>query len=379
MLAVHFGAGNIGRGFIGQLLHDSLYEIVFVEVDEKVVDSINKTNSYKMYIIDEDNKEILINNVSALSPITNEDKIIEKIANADLITTSVCVDNFNKIAGTLAKGLKKRLEENKDPVDILACENAFYASSQLKDILLTKIDEEDLEKVAIFSNVAVDRIALCEEENGVKIPYVQNSFELVIEDGKLSKNHQKIQGADYVADLNMYLERKLYVFNCGHAAAAYIGFNQNLKTIYETLQVPANYQLVKNTMLESSRAMTCKYSFTMAEMEEYIEKILKRISHEALQDEVIRVGRSPIRKLSKTDRLVGPMELCLFYGLPANHLMKIIALGYNFTDETDPQAIEVQNYIRQYGIKKSIEHFSGIDDKSIVDQIAHIYQNLINS
>ena len=42
MKAVHFGAGNIGRGFIGSLLYQSGYETCFVDVNSEVVDLINE-------------------------------------------------------------------------------------------------------------------------------------------------------------------------------------------------------------------------------------------------------------------------------------------------------------------------------------------------
>ena len=95
MKAVHFGAGNIGRGFIGELLYESGFSTTFVDVVKATVDYINETNSYEMYIIDNNEKKV-IKNVKAFSPITNEADIVEAICEADLITTSVCVDNLDK-------------------------------------------------------------------------------------------------------------------------------------------------------------------------------------------------------------------------------------------------------------------------------------------
>lgn len=39
---VQFGAGNIGRSFTGRLFSSSGYETVFIDVNETVVDLINR-------------------------------------------------------------------------------------------------------------------------------------------------------------------------------------------------------------------------------------------------------------------------------------------------------------------------------------------------
>lgn len=365
MEAVHFGAGNIGRGFIGELLAESGFAITFVDVVKQTVDYINKNHSYDMYVIDNNYEKKVIKNVRAFSPITNEADVVEAICHADIITTSVCVDNLDKIAPTLAKGLKERLARGGSKVNIMACENAFYATDMLKKALAenTKapITEAELDKIGAFPNVAVDRIALSTEIDGVRVPQIQAAFELVIEKDKMvDPEAQPIKGAEYVENLGMYLERKLYVFNCGHATTAYLGYHNHCETIYDSLENAAIKADVVAAMKESAMAMTKKYPFKFADLEAYIEKILKRISLKDLHDEVVRVGRSPIRKLNVKDRLVGPALLAEKYDLPNDHLAKAIAAGYAFDFKKDEQAVEIQDFIAKNGIEKAVEKYSSL-------------------
>src|SRR5699024_9216301 len=46
MKAVHFGAGNIGRGFVGLLLHEAGCEVVFSDVAEALVQQLREADSY---------------------------------------------------------------------------------------------------------------------------------------------------------------------------------------------------------------------------------------------------------------------------------------------------------------------------------------------
>lgn len=233
MKAVHFGAGNIGRGFIGDLLYDSGFSTTFIEVNADIVERMNKQNSYDIYIIDKNYARKTIYNVCALSPIAQEKEVIEAIVEADMITTSVWADNLPKIAGTLAKGLKERLARGGTKVNVLACENALYASNILKQTLIdcpVEINETELDQIGCFPNTSVDRLALQAVRNGISVPEIDSAFELVIEKNKLvNPAEEPIRGADYVENFTMYLERKLYIVNCGHAAIGYLAFIYGIK------------------------------------------------------------------------------------------------------------------------------------------------------
>ena len=51
--AIHFGAGKIGRGFIGALLSQAGYEVCFADVDPQVVEAINRRGGYTVHVTDE--------------------------------------------------------------------------------------------------------------------------------------------------------------------------------------------------------------------------------------------------------------------------------------------------------------------------------------
>lgn len=130
MKAVHFGAGNIGRGFIGALLVDAGYEVTFVDVNEKIIDALNERNEYKVTVAGERKETETVTNVRGINSKTNEKEAIDAIAEADIVTTAVGPTVLPYIAKTIAQGLKQRTASK--PVNMIACENAIRATSQLK-------------------------------------------------------------------------------------------------------------------------------------------------------------------------------------------------------------------------------------------------------
>ena len=152
MKAVHFGAGNIGRGFIGSLLSESGFEVCFVDINSEMVNRLNNDKFYIMRILEGTENFKKISPVKALNSLTQEDEIICEIAEADIITTSTGVNNLPRIAPILAKGLLKRFDGKTDKIDVIANENAINASSTLKQEVLKLVSEEEADIIEKYKN-----------------------------------------------------------------------------------------------------------------------------------------------------------------------------------------------------------------------------------
>ncbi|MGC8777585.1 MAG: mannitol-1-phosphate 5-dehydrogenase, partial [Candidatus Caldatribacteriaceae bacterium] len=130
---VQFGAGNIGRGFIGHLLWESGFTTIFVEANQELVRLLNERKSYPLRLLDKDGvaHDLLIDRVEALWS-DKEEEIGEAIAGAEVVFTAVGVKNLKLIARALAQGVEKRCTGNPQPLNVFLCENLKDAPSFLQ-------------------------------------------------------------------------------------------------------------------------------------------------------------------------------------------------------------------------------------------------------
>ena len=364
--AVHFGAGKIGRGFIAELLHDSGYEIIFGDVVDELVDLVNKEHEYPLFLIDHNYEEKTIDHVVAYSNIKNPEKLIDAMCEAEIITTSVMATNLPKVAPLITEGFKKRLKENKNKAIVMACENAMMGTDILKKAMIETniLSEEELDSIAVFPNTVVDRMVFGGVHNGKEGIEVGDAYELVIEKNKLiDPNYEPIKGAEYVNDLMMYLQRKIYIINCGHAIAGYYG--QALKgyeIVQDSLRDPELIPQIREAMLESASALEKKYGFTHESLVDYMETMMvKRFTTPGVVDPISRVSREPIRKIAPNDRIMGPANNCEEYGLDNTYLLKGVACALKFKSEGDAQAEELQNFIKENGVEEAIVKYTGVE------------------
>ncbi|NNV00767.1 mannitol-1-phosphate 5-dehydrogenase [Geobacillus sp. DSP4a] len=365
MQAVHFGAGNIGRGFIGSLLAASGYKVVFVDVNEQIVRLLKERGEYRVIVAGEQREEQWVRGVSALNSQTEREQVIAAIAAADLVTTAVGPHILPAIAPLVADGLKQRLGVQQTPLHVIACENMIGGTETLKQYVFAHLSEAEQQLAGEsvgFLNCAVDRIVPNQTNDDPLAVTVEPFFEWAIETRNVIGAVPPIQGAHFVADLGPYIERKLFTVNTGHALAAYLGYLKGCETVQEAMKDSAIRAGVEQALSESGAVLVKKHGWKADEHRAYIETTIGRFMNPALSDDIIRVARSPIRKLGPNDRLVAPaVQYCALFGNAPQGLAKGIAALLRFDDARDAEAAALQQTIAQHGIEGALRQYAGLE------------------
>jgi mannitol-1-phosphate 5-dehydrogenase len=342
--AVHFGAGNIGRGFVGLVLHNAGYELVFADVNGELIDALAASSSYRVREVGLGATTSTVDNYRALNSATHEAEVVAEIATADVVTTAVGPNILRFVAPVIAAALAER-DPMREPLAVMACENAINATDVLRNSVVDSIEDPSFLARAVFANTAVDRIVPGQSETSGLDVTVEAFFEWAVEREPFGKNVPVIPEAHFVDDLAPYIERKLFTVNTGHATTAYHGFMAGATSIAEAIGMPAVLAEVRAVLAETKELLVARHDFAPEVQQDYIDTNLARFANEELTDTVERVGRQPLRKLSRHERFVGPAAGLAKHGLAADALVRAMGAALHFDVPDDPQSIEMRELL----------------------------------
>ncbi|MDN2664940.1 MULTISPECIES: mannitol-1-phosphate 5-dehydrogenase [Psychromonas] len=366
MKSIHFGAGNIGRGFIGKLLADAGIKVTFADVDEKVINLLNSLNTYNVKVVGAECKTEVVSGVNAIN--STSDDLVGLISETDLITTAVGPNVLVIIASKLAQGLAMRFEANNEAfLNIIACENMIRGTSFLKAEVFKHLDEKyhaQAERLVGFVDSAVDRIVPPSESDDPLEVTVESFSEWIVDEQQFRGEVPVIEGMQKTDNLMAFIERKLFTLNTGHIMTAYLGALADYATVKDAIDDEAICAQVKQAMQESGEVLINRYGFEREAHNAYIEKIIGRFANPYLHDEIDRVGRQPIRKLGENDRLVKPLLGTIEYATANDMLLKGIAAAFKYTNSDDPQAIELQASLQEIGFLATLSKYTGLAEDS---------------
>jgi mannitol-1-phosphate 5-dehydrogenase len=361
-VAVHFGAGNIGRGFVGLILHRAGYQVVFADVVGELIDALNATPSYRVREVGLSSGEEVVDGYRAINSRADEPAVVAAIAAADIVTTAVGPTVLKFVAPPIAAGLRERAGGTA-PLAVMACENAINATDVLAGHIRAAVPEAEWPAVAaraVFANTAVDRIVPAQAPDAGLDVTVETYFEWAIERPPFGGGEPSIPDATWVDDLAPYIERKLFTVNTGHATTAYHGFARGIKKLSDALADDAVRTAVEGVLGETKRLLVAKHDFSDEAQQAYVDKILERFANPFLPDTVDRVGRQPLRKLSRNERLIGPAAELAERGVRPQHLLATVDAALSFDVPDDPESVELQQLLRTLSAAEAAERITGL-------------------
>jgi mannitol-1-phosphate 5-dehydrogenase len=391
---IQFGAGNIGRSFVGQLFSAAGYEVVFVDVNAEIVRLLDERRGYRVVVKREgrDDRIIEVANIRAVSGKDHE-AVAREIADASLVATSVGQGALRHVFPVIAKGIIARQRENPGaPLDIVIAENvregAAWFARELGSLLPPDIE----------LGTAGGRVGLVETSIGKMVPtmrpedlaidplwvFAEEYDQLIVDARGFAGAIPDVPGLKPVAEIRAYVDRKLFIHNLGHAAAAYLGYRAHPERtlIRDALDDPEILAAVRTAMRQSAAALAAEYprEFDSDGLESHIGELLNRFGNRALGDTVFRVGRDLARKLGREDRLIGAILLAQRHGLEWSAIARAARAAFDFR-ATGPDAAMLPSdaalleLAARSGIEAALREVSGLDprkedEKAILSGIA---------
>ncbi|WP_332372931.1 mannitol-1-phosphate 5-dehydrogenase [Lactococcus cremoris] len=382
--AVHFGAGNIGRGFIGEILSKNGFEIYFVDTNKAIIDELNTRHSYEIGIASSSPEKISVSGLFGINNGENPEDVIEAIAQADIVTTAIGPNILPYIAELVAKGIQKRKEENKQvQIDIIACENMIGGSEFLEKKVAEYLSDSDkvyLANYIGFPNAAVDRIVPGQKHEDLLYVEVEPFCEWVIDESQIKNKSFKLEGVHYANNLEPFIERKLFSVNSGHATVAYSSAYKGYKTILEGLKHKEILSALKGVQKETRALLLAKWPqyFTEEDLMSYHQMIISRFANPKIIDEVTRVARTPIRKLGYDERFIRPIRELNERGLSYQNHLDIVGKIFAYQDENDSQSVQLQEKLSTMDLQRLIEEVTGLSNKKIILEIELVIKKYKN-
>jgi mannitol-1-phosphate 5-dehydrogenase len=383
--AVIFGAGSVGRGFLGQLFSESGYQVIFVDVDQVLVEALNRRGSYTLRLAGVSGVEDLsIGPVRAVDA-RQVDQVAEAVAAATIMATAVGARALSAIAVPIAAGLARRWSAGiNTPQNVILAENLHDAPDVLRRYVADGLPEALRpllrERVGFVASVIARMSPVPTPEQRLADPtlIVAEPYKVLpVDRDAFVGPLPEVAGMYAVSPFVAYTDRKLYIHNAGHAKLGYLGYRLGYTYGYEALCHPRINALLHQALNESSRALQAEHHLDAVALAENVQYLLDRFANRALGDPISRLARDPLRKLAPDDRLVGAARLAEKHNITPSGLAWGIAAGLAYDDPHDPHATELQSLLRELGFEGALQKVCGIrPDEMLAALVRERYQRL---
>lgn len=358
MKVLIIGTGKIGCGYLAPMFAEAGWSVVLAARTGLTVDRMLSAGAFSVRVTGGGG---LRNYQVPQVVVTGTRGFDHQVAQADLIATAVGVDKVVGLAPALAAALAARPAGA--ALDVWTVENQDRAAD-LEVAVRSVAAQNGLEhpRVGFAGAIAEVVVGRGGWDQPGRVEFVgDNTRSLSVDRTRLVSPLPRLPGVRGTSQYQARLHEKLFVFNTGHALCAYLGALRGHHTIDRAVVDPALRPLVVGCLLESRRALLTTYPRLGNDQTGPVAQALKRFGDEELADPIARVARDPIRKLGRTDRLVGPalMVEAANGELPA-HFSLGIAAALLYRSDTDQQATALAAMLAERGVAPVIEEVCGL-------------------
>ncbi|CAL1516822.1 hypothetical protein [Chitinophaga sp. MM2321] len=375
-----FGAGKIGRGFIGRLFYDGGYDLYFVDNNRDTVELLNTEKQFRVQVAGkpEMTRYIPVSGSFHISDHQGMRKVFEKV---DLFITAVGAPNMLGMTDVIKELLMKR--DHSLPVNWLICENAYRPSVLIKERLLENAGNDfrdfvtnklGLVETQILCSVMLpDDLILQQEPLALKtqdwsvLPFDKDAYKgaIPVFPGLMPKKHFENE-----------LVRKLFTFNGTNGPISYVGWLNGYQFLHEAANAPELNGFIEEIQSESKFGLIGEYGFDPEEQDRFHLLALTKYKDETLEDLIERNARDLRKKLGINERLVGPALLCLKHGRKPYAYATATAAAIRYEGSTDEGSLEVRTSLAQNGLLTTLCRYTGLpEDHPFIDMVIQADQN----
>jgi len=309
------------------------------------------------------------------------------------MATCVGKNALPKIIPVLAKGIEKRFAEWPGfPLDIILAENIRDACTLMKDGLIALLGKKfPVNTYLGFIETSIGKmVPIMPKEIEDKDPllvYAEPYNTLILDKNGFKNPIPRIIGLSPKGNIKAWVDRKAFIHNLGHVAAAYFGFFKHPEQtyLYEVLDDPEVYSFMRRAMYQSAWALIAEYpdAFIGHDLTAHINDLTHRFMNKQLGDTVFRVGSDLKRKLGSDDRVVGAIKLARKHKFPYDRLIDVFVYGLVFRakDESGQMLDEDIDFVRmlETDLDQVLTTVCGLDkllDNGLMVRIKKKYRNL---
>ncbi len=374
-----WGAGRIGRGFVGDLFFSEEYDLVFVDQSQSLIDQLEDNGTYTVVraFSETDVTRVSVSNFQALHT-SQSQKIDQVVSTVDVIAVATFPKDFETVAQKIQKALLIRKQSGIDePINIIICTNLVHAGPVFEEALYAGLEKSQRDYFKRFVGVVeslIIRIAPPAPEAEVqKDPLVvwTNGYSIFPVDKKGFRGDiPELSFFRLVDDMRAEEIRKMYTYNMCHAVLGYHGLQKGYHLLVDCLADLDLRQEAEGALEEVSIALQREYGFTEPEIGDWISNVLSQTNNRTIGDTVVRMAADPMRKLRKEDRLIGPALLCLENNVDPVHIIRAIGAALHYEQQDDASAVKLNEEIRKYGISKAIHRICGLGEEPLEVKLA---------